>query len=100
MDFTIALGNEIGGHINGNPAFSANTVVYVFLYKGSRYVGCTKAVDGVFLFKGLVEGTDYKILVTANGYNNQWFNQENSITKATVVATGNTGLTMTLTAAF
>ena len=73
--------------------------IYVFLYKGTQYVTYTKAEAGAFLFKGLVDGTDYKILVTAEGYNSQWYRRKSNITTANTITSGTTSVTLTLTAA-
>ncbi|MBN1380491.1 MAG: carboxypeptidase regulatory-like domain-containing protein [Deltaproteobacteria bacterium] len=98
LNFTIPLGQEIAGYVFGSPIFPADKDIYVFLYKGLKYIGYTKVQDNTFSFPGLVEGSDYKILVTADGYMNQWYYGSNSISLANTIASGNTAVSMTLMA--
>jgi hypothetical protein len=73
-NFVIALGKDIGGTITGSVAIPSTTKVYVFLYKDTVYKGFLVAdPDGKFLFKGLPDGTDYKILAVAAGYLPRWY---------------------------
>ena len=95
-NFTIQLGNDIGGTISG-PLNGANT--YVFLYKGTAYIGFARTTDGSFLFKALTAGQDYKVLVVSAGFSPQWYTGQSSINNATAITTGTTNLTLTLTAA-
>ena len=79
-DFTIHVGKNIGGVVTGSEAFPATKKVYVFLYKGSIYQGFNVAsTGGAFLFKGLSDGTDYKLLAVAAGYTPQWYNGKTTI---------------------
>lgn len=78
MNFTIALGKDIGGTVTGsNVAIPSATKIYVFLYKGTTYMGFRVAeTNGAFLFKGLPDdgsGTDYKVLALAAGYTPKWY---------------------------
>jgi hypothetical protein len=98
QNFAIPLGQEIAGYIFGSTAFPAGHEVHVFIYKGTQYVNYAKAVAGTFSFTGLVEGSDYKLLATAGGYENQWFTGQSNITTANTIASGNTAVTLTLTA--
>ncbi len=84
QDFTIALGESIGGTVSG-PA--SGSLVYVFLYKGTEYVGFVDTTDGSFSFKGLTPGSDYKVLVVASGYVSQWLND---------IPSGTTNVSITL----
>jgi hypothetical protein len=78
---TIVAGNGIRGTISG----VSGATVYVFLYKGSAYVGYTKAAtDGTYAFSGLATGTDYKVLAVAAGYTSLWYGG-NSIGSATQI---------------
>lgn len=86
-NFTIDLGLSIGGTVSG-PASGAT--VYVFLYKGTTYIGFTTTTTGAFLFKGLAAGTDYKLLAVSAGYTSQG---------ADPITSGSIGITITLTAA-
>ncbi len=93
QSFTIQLGGDIGGTVAGP---SATAKVYVFLYKGTTYVGFTKTVSGSFLFKGLTAGNDYKILVVSSGFTSQWYSGQSSIDNATTISSGTTNVAVTL----
>lgn len=80
-DFTFAVGKDIGGTITGVTStgsaapIPSGTKIYVFLYKGATYQGFQVAgAGGSFLFKGLADGTDYKVLAVAAGYTPRWWN--------------------------
>jgi hypothetical protein len=74
-NFTIPVGKDIGGTITGDTTIPAGTKIYVFLYKGTTYQGFqVAAANGSFLFKGLADGTDYKVLAVAAGYAPRWWN--------------------------
>ncbi len=91
--FTIQLGGDIGGTITG-PSTTART--YVFLYKSTTYVGFTKAVNNAFQFKALPPGNDYHILVVSPGFASQWSGGGSSVDTAGSIASGTTGLLITL----
>jgi hypothetical protein len=83
-NFTITLGETIGGTVSGPPAGS---LVYVFLYKADEYIGYVDTTDHAFTFRGLTAGTDYKVLVVSTGYVSQWQNN---------IASGTQNLAITL----
>ncbi len=81
-DFSIDVGRDIGGTVTGSVAIPATTKIYVFLYRGTTYVGFTttkSGVGGAFLFKGMTSGANYRILVTATGYTPQWVGNDQPI---------------------
>jgi len=86
QDFTIALGKNIGGTITGSTTIPSTTKIYIFLYKGNEYKGFKVAgTGGIFLFKGLTAGSDYKLLAMAAGYTPQWYNGRATISTADAI---------------
>lgn len=86
QSFEIALGKSIGGTVAGPVPGSQ---VYVFLNKGTVYVGFVETTTGSFTFKGLTDGADYEVLAVASGYVSQ---------SLTSIVAGNTGVSITLVA--
>jgi hypothetical protein len=85
-NFTIAVGKDIGGTITGDTAIPAGTKIYVFLYKGDVYQGFKEAgAGGSFLFKGLADGADYKVLAIAAGYAPRWYNGKTTVGTADAI---------------